>query len=88
MFEYCEAKARDAVHDQVNKVVEAVAKSYYVSSTMLGGLIGRCFNGVDEETYDSDGHYIEQVVYDSEDYNLDGEYVGHDNDEDDGDSDW
>ena len=55
---------------------------------MLGGHIGRCFDGVDDDTYDSDGHYREPVVYNSKDYNSDGEYVGHDDDEEDGDSNW
>ena len=85
---YREAKARAAVCDEVNKVITAVAKSYSVWSSMLEAHIGRCFNGVDGEEYDSDWHLREREAYDTNDYNSEGEYIGDDDKEADGDSDW
>ena len=87
-YAYHEAKARAAVHDEVNKVITAVAKSYSVWESMLEAHIGRCFNGVDGDEYDSEGHIRERDAYNTDDYNSDGEYVGQDDDEADGDSDW
>ena len=87
-YEYREAKARGAVSDEVNKVVATVAESYSVWGSMLEAHSGRCFNGVDGDEYDSEGQYPEPLVYNTDDYNLDGEYIGADDDEADEDSDW
>ena len=87
-FEYREAKAREAVREEVKRVIAAVARDYSVCGDMLGGHIGKCFIGADDDVYDEDGHFREQEVYDSDNYDSNGEYVGQDDDEDDGDSNW
>ena len=87
-YEYREAKARVAVRDEVNKVIADVAKSYSVWGSMLEEHIGRCFIGAGDNEHDEDGHYREPVVYDSSDYNSEGEYVGDNDEEADGDSNW
>ena len=87
-FEYREAKAREAVREEVKKVIAAVARDYSVCGDMLGGHIGKCFIGADDDVYDEDGHDREQEVYDSDNYDSNGEYVGQGDDEDDGDSNW
>ena len=86
-YAYREAKARAAVRNEVNKVVATVAESYSVWGSMLGAHIGRCFNGVDGDEYDLEGHIRDQGAYDTNDYNSEGEYVG-DEEEADGDSNW
>ena len=87
-YAYREAKARAAVPDEVKKVVAAVAESYSVCGLMQETHIGRCLNGVDSDEYDLEGHLREQEAYDTNDYNSEGEYVGNDNEEANGDSDW
>ena len=87
-YAYREAKARTAVCDEVNKVIFAVAESYSVWGLMLETHIGLCYNGVDGEEYDSKGHLRERDPYDTNDYDSDGEYVGQDDDEADGDRNW
>ena len=79
-YAYREAEARAAVRDEVNKVVAVVAKSYSVGGSMLEAHIRRCFNGVDDDEYDSEGHFREQEAYDTDDYDSEVEYVGLDDD--------
>ena len=88
-YAYREAKARAAVCNEVNTVIKAVAESYSVWGLMLEAHIGRCFDGVDnDDDYDSEGHFREQEAYNTDDYNLEGEYVWEDDKESDGDSSW
>ena len=87
-YAYREATARAAVRNEVKRVVEAVAESYFVWGLMLEAHIGRCFIGADDDEYDEDGHYREPEVYDTDDYNSENEYVGNNDEEADGDRNW
>ena len=87
-YAYREAKARAAVCNEVKKVIAAVAESYSVWGLMLEAHIGRSFNRVEGDEYDSEGHLFEQEAYNNDDYNSEGKYVGDDDKEADGDSDW
>ena len=88
MYAYRDAKARAAVRNEVNTVITAVAKSYSVWESMLEAHIGRCFDGVDGYELDSEGHLRERDAYDTDEYNSDGDYVGPDDDEANGETDW
>ena len=87
-YAYCEAKARAAALDEVKEVVAAVAESYSVCESMMELHIGCCFDDLAHDGYDLEGHYREGEVYDSDEYDSDGEFVGHNDSEDDGDSIW
>ena len=87
-FAYREAKARAAVREEVNEVIATVAERYSVWESMLEEHIGRCFIGAGDPEYDSEGHYREREEYNSDKYNSDGESVGDDDDESDGDRKW
>ena len=76
------------MRNEMNKVIAAVANSYSVWGSDLEAHISRCFIGAYEGEYDSEGHYREPLVYHSDDYNSEGEYIGSDDDEADEDSDW
>ena len=76
------------MRDEVSKVVATVAESYSVWGSMLEAHIGRCFIGVGNDEYDSDGHFREREEYYTNNYNSDGEYVGDNDEEADGDSNW
>ena len=88
VYAYREAKARAAVRDEVNAAITAVAQSYSVWESMLESHIGRCFQYANDGDYDAEGHFREPLVYNSSDYNSDGETVGDENEEDDGDNNW
>ena len=56
----------------MTKVITEVARDYSVCGTMLGGHIDKCYNGFDDDEYDSEGHFREPEVYDSDDYDSSG----------------
>ena len=48
---------------------------------MLEGHVGRCFINADVQEYDLDNHWVEKTIYDTDNYDKDGEHIECDSNE-------